>query len=34
MSVGLIADKYMDEATVLLRPVGQEELNLVRENLL
>lgn len=30
MSDGLIADKKMDETTVLYRPVGQEELNLIQ----
>jgi hypothetical protein len=31
MSGGLIAGKDMDETTALYRPVGQEELNLIRE---
>lgn len=31
MSVGLTAVDVMDETTELFRPVGQEELNLIRE---
>jgi hypothetical protein len=32
MSVGLSAVKNMNETTVLYRPVGKEELNLIREH--
>src|SRR4051812_35221250 len=31
-SVGLIADKKMDEVTILFRPVGQNELKLIEES--
>jgi hypothetical protein len=33
MSDGLIADKRMEEATVLYRPVGQEELEEFNRNI-